>query len=161
LVTRALPTAGGSSTVKATAACSSSRARPRRSLERRGRNRAIDEERFPEPVRVRMGVHTGEAIMVGEVVSQAGRQHLNAVGELLHQRRRALPLRVQLPTRQAPRLCGSAGHVQDRVRLFRLVLQYPEGLTGGDNQQIHFATSSFLLDLIHHGKGTVSSGPDH
>lgn len=27
---------------------------------------AIDEERFPEPVRVRMGVHTGEAIMVGD-----------------------------------------------------------------------------------------------
>jgi hypothetical protein len=31
------------------------------------------------------------------------------------------------------RICGSAGHVQDRVRVLRLGLQDPDGFTGGDS----------------------------
>ena len=39
------------------------------------------------------------------------------------------------------RICGSARHVQDCVRVLWLGLQGPDGLTGGDGQQIHLATS--------------------
>jgi len=30
-----------------------------------------------------------------------------------------------------------------------------------DSQQFHLAPSGLLLHLVHHGKGTVSPGPDH
>jgi hypothetical protein len=62
------------------------------------------------------------------------------------------PMAAPIPT---------TGHVQDRIRVLRLGLQGPDGLTCWDSQRIHFATSGLLLHLLHHGKGTVGSGPDH
>jgi len=56
---------------------------------------------------------------------------------------------------------GSTGHVQDRVRVLRLGLYEPDGLAGGDGQQLHLAMSGLLLDPVHHRKGSAGPGPDH
>jgi len=54
---------------------------------------------------------------------------------------------------------GSTGHVQDRVRVLRLDLYEPDGLAGGDGQQLHLAMSGLLLDPVHHRKGSASPVP--
>ena len=45
--------------------------------------------------------------------------------------------------------------------MLRLGLYEPDGLAGGDGQQLHLAMSGLSLDLVHHRKGSAGPGPDH
>jgi len=62
--------------------------------------------------------------------------------DLEHDRPRPAVVRLQIKSMRARKpghpmvreTAGSAGHVQDRVRVLRLGLQGPDGLTGRDGQ---------------------------
>ena len=60
----------------------------------------------------------------------------------------------QEPTEHVgPGISGSAGHVQDRVRVLRLGLECPDGLAGGDGQQFNLAAAGLSPDLRPSPKG--------